>query len=151
MNQTKGKSEVTWYSSVAKVAFSNSGETVSASQSPYQPTRSDSRNSSGQGQSQPSFLVQAVLWAYFEACRRGLMQQEGPAPWEASAKVLPPAEQEAWEYFAAAMLDQGQGQLLHDKDQLQERALSVYSQAIDPKEQSGSSWLRRVRTLLEKL
>ena len=53
--------------------------------------------------------------------------------------------------FAAAMLDQGQGQLLHDKDQLQERALSVYSQAIDPKEQSGSSWLRRVRTLLEKL
>ena len=25
MNQTKGKSEVTWYSSVAKVAFSNSG------------------------------------------------------------------------------------------------------------------------------
>lgn len=83
---------------------------------------------------EPNFLALSILWAHFEACRRGLLTENLPSPWEQIHE--PPSdpadpgdvERARWVQFLRNMITGPDWTTwIQDRNEVRRRALEAYS------------------------
>lgn len=82
---------------------------------------------------EPNFLALSILWAHFEACRRGLLAENLPGPWEqiheqASDSTDPAdVERARWVQFLRNVITSPDWTTwIQDRNEVRRRALEAY-------------------------
>lgn len=74
--------------------------------------------------SQPNFLALCTLWAHFEACHQGLLQENKPAPWETFGNE----KEDLWTQFLNHMVtDDNWPSWMTNSDEIKERSIMAYN------------------------